>query len=50
MFYISAVTYLQSPKTIAELLYEAERVLDRTKENRTDHSTLEVVERAQPLL
>jgi diguanylate cyclase (GGDEF)-like protein len=49
-FYLSAVTYLQSPKNVGELLYEAERVLNRTRERKTDDSALEIVERAQPLI
>ena len=49
-FYLSAVTYLQSPKNVGEMLYEAERVLNRTRERKTDDSALEIVERAQPLI
>jgi len=49
-FYVSAVTYLESPKNVGELLYEAERVLNRTRERKTDDSALEIVERAQPLI
>jgi diguanylate cyclase (GGDEF)-like protein len=49
-FYLSALTYLQSPTNVGELLYEAERVLSRTREKKTDDSALEIVERAQPLI
>lgn len=49
-FYISAVTYPSAPRTVAELMQEAERRIHRLKESKKDSVEIAVVEAVPALV